>query len=54
VIFAALFFGMLAYGGLVVNQYVPSDLVNVLRALVILFAISTYALLERLARRKAA
>ena len=54
VIFAALFFGMLAYGGLVVNQYVPSDLVNVLRALVILFAISTYALLERWARRQAA
>lgn len=54
VIIAALFFGMLAYGGLVVNQYVPSDLVNVLRALVILFAISTYALLERWARRRAA
>ena len=54
VLVAALFFGMLAYGGLVVNQRVPSDLVNVLRALVILFAISAYALLDRWARRRAA
>jgi len=54
VLVAALFFGMLAYGGLVVNQRVPSDLVNVLRALVILFAISTYALLDRARRRRAA
>ena len=52
VIIAALFFGGLAYGGLVVNQRVPSDLVNVLRALVILFAISSHALFERWARRK--
>jgi simple sugar transport system permease protein len=51
VLVAALFFGMLAYGGLVVNQRVPSDLVNVLRALVILFAIGAYALLERARRR---
>jgi ABC-type uncharacterized transport system permease subunit len=48
---SALFFGALAYGGLVVNQRVPADLVNVLRALVILFAISAYALFERAARR---
>ena len=54
VLAAALFFGALAYGGLVVNQYVPADLVNVLRALVILFAISTYALFERWARRRSA
>ena len=54
VVAAALFFGMLAYGGLVVNQRVPSDLVNVLRALVILFAIAAYALLERARRRRAA
>jgi simple sugar transport system permease protein len=47
---AALFFGALAYGGLVVNQRVPADLVNVLRALVILFAISAYALFDRWAR----
>jgi len=47
---SALFFGALAYGGLVVNQRVPADLVNVLRALVILFAISAYALFDRAAR----
>ena len=52
VIIAALFFGSLAYGGLVVNQRVPSDLVNVLRALVILFAISSHALFERWARKR--
>ncbi|MEY4071737.1 MAG: hypothetical protein RL721_2351 [Candidatus Eisenbacteria bacterium] len=51
---AALFFGALAYGGLVVNRHVPADLVNVLRALVILFAISAYALFERAARRRRA
>ena len=54
VLVAALFFGALAYGGLVVNQRVPSDLVNVLRALVILFAISAHALFARWARRSAA
>ena len=54
VVVAALFFGALAYGGLVVNQRVPSDLVNVLRALVILFAISSHALLARWARRSGA
>jgi len=54
VLLAALFFGALAYGGLVVNQFVPADLVNVLRALVILFAIATYAVFERWARRRAA
>ena len=47
---SALFFGALAYGGLVVNQRVPADLVNVLRALVILFAISSYAVFERVAK----
>lgn len=51
VIVAALFFGALAYGGLVVNQRVPSDLVNVLRALVILFAICAHAVFARWARR---
>ena len=54
VLLAALFFGALAYGGLVVNQRVPSDLVNVLRALVILFAISSHALFARWARRSGA
>jgi len=54
VLVASLFFGALAYGGLVVNQRVPADLVNVLRALVILFAISAHALFARRARRGAA
>ena len=51
VIVAALLFGALAYGGLVVNQRVPRELIEVLEALVILFAISARALLERAARR---
>jgi simple sugar transport system permease protein len=51
VLVAALFFGALSYGGLVVNQQVPRELVEVLEALVILFAISARPLLERLARR---
>jgi simple sugar transport system permease protein len=54
VVVAALFFGALAYGGLVVNQFVPADIVNVLRALVILFAISAHALFTRWARQRAA
>ena len=54
VLVAALFFGTLAYGGLVVNQRVPADLVNVLRALVILFASSASALFERWTRRSRA
>ena len=51
VLVASLFFGALAYGGLVVNQRVPRELVEVLEALVILFAISARPLLERVARR---
>jgi simple sugar transport system permease protein len=54
VLVAALFFGALAYGGLVVNRYVPADIVNVLRALVILFAISAHALFTRWAKQRAA
>lgn len=50
VLVAALFFGALSYGGLVVNQRVPRELVEVLEALVILFAISARPLLERVAR----
>jgi general nucleoside transport system permease protein len=48
---AALFFGALAYGGLVINQRVPKEIVEVLQGLVILFAISAQAVFERLARR---
>jgi simple sugar transport system permease protein len=54
VLVAALFFGALAYGGLVVNRYVPADIVNVLRAFVILFAISAHALFTRWAKQRAA
>ena len=51
VVVAALFFGALSYGGLVINQQVPKELVEVLQALVILLAISAQVLMERLARR---
>ena len=51
VIVASLFFGALSYGALVVNTRVPRELVEVLMALVILFAICTRPLLERAARR---
>ena len=51
VVVAALFFGALSYGGLVINQRVPKELVEVLQALVILLAISAQVLMERLARR---
>ncbi|MFN8589508.1 MAG: ABC transporter permease [Candidatus Eisenbacteria bacterium] len=51
VLVASLFFGALSYGALVVNQRVPRELVEVLMALVILFAICTRPLLERAARR---
>ncbi len=51
VLLAALFFGGLAHGALVINQRVPRELVNVLQGLVILFAISAQAVAARLARR---
>jgi simple sugar transport system permease protein len=50
VIAAAFFFGALSYGGLVVNQRVPKELVEALQGLVILFAIATQQALERAAR----
>lgn len=53
VVVAALFFGALSYGGLVINQRVPKELVEVLQALVILLAISAQQVMERLARRLA-
>ncbi len=52
VIVAALFFGALSYGGLVINGRVPKELVEVLQALVILFAIALQAQFERVARRQ--
>lgn len=51
VVLAALFFGALSYGGLVINQRVPKELVEVLQALVILLAITAQQLMERAARR---
>ena len=48
---AALFFGALAYGGLVINARVPKELVEILQALVILIAICVQGALERAARR---
>ena len=51
VVAAALFFGALSYGGLVVNQRVPKELVEALQGLVILFAIASQQVLERAARR---
>jgi general nucleoside transport system permease protein len=51
VVIAALFFGALSHGGFVINQRVPRDLVEVLQALVILFAIAVQQVLERAARR---
>jgi general nucleoside transport system permease protein len=52
VIVAAVFFGALSYGGLVINGRVPKELVEVLQGLVILFAIALQAMFERLARRR--
>jgi simple sugar transport system permease protein len=51
VVLAALFFGALSHGGLVINERVPRELIDVLQGLVILFAISAQVVLERIARR---
>jgi general nucleoside transport system permease protein len=51
VIVAALFFGALSYAGLVINERVPRELVEMLQGLVILSAIATQQVLERAARR---
>ena len=53
VVVAALLFGALSYGGLIVNERVPRELIEVLEALVILCAITARPVLERLARRLA-
>jgi general nucleoside transport system permease protein len=50
VLIAAVFFGALSHGGLVIHQRVPRELVEILTALVILFAISAHAVFERIAR----
>ena len=51
VIVAALFFGALSYAGLVINDRVPRELVEMLQGLVILSAIAAQQVLERAARR---
>jgi len=51
VIVAALFFGALSYAGLVINERVPRELVEMLQGLVILSAIAAQQVLERAARR---
>jgi simple sugar transport system permease protein len=54
IILAALFFAALSYGGLVINTDVPKELVEILQAIVILFAITLHVAIERRARRRAA
>jgi simple sugar transport system permease protein len=44
---AALFFGVLEYGGLTINTMVPKELVNILQAIVILFVIILSKLFSR-------
>ena len=49
---AALFFGALSHGGLVINTLVPKELVEILQAIVILMSIVSYELFERYLRRR--
>lgn len=48
VILAALLFGMLDYGGLVINTMVPKELVSILQAIVIIFVISSNKIFRRI------
>lgn len=50
---AALFFGALSQGGLVINALVPKELVEILQAIVILMAIVSHEVVERWFRRRA-
>jgi len=52
VVIAALFFAALGYGGLVINTEVPKELVEILQAIVILFAITLHVVIERWLRRR--
>lgn len=54
VLLAALLFGTLAHGGLVVNAEVSAELVTVLQALVILFLIASLPAFQALARSRRA
>jgi len=53
VVLASLFFAALSYGGLVINTEVPKELVEILQAIVILFAITLHVVIERRLRRRA-
>ncbi len=53
VVIAALFFAALGYGGLVINSIVPKELVEILQAIVILFAITAHVVVERALRKRA-
>ncbi len=48
VILAALLFGMLEYGGLVINTMVPKELVSILQAIVIIFVISSNKIFRKI------
>ncbi len=48
IILAALLFGMLDYGGLVINTMVPKELVSILQAIVIIFVISSNKIFRRI------
>ena len=50
---AALFFGALSQGGLVINSLVPKELVDILQAIVILMAIVSHETVERWMRKRA-
>jgi len=53
VVLASLFFAALSYGGLVINTEVPKELVEILQAIVILFAITLHVVIERKLRSRA-
>ena len=46
VVLAALLFGMLSYGGLVINGMVPKELVDILQAIVILMVVATSSIVR--------
>ena len=48
VVLAALLFGMLDYGGLVINTMVPKELVSILQAIVIIFVISSNKIFRKI------
>jgi simple sugar transport system permease protein len=53
VVLAALLFGALSHGGLVVNAEISAEIVNVLQALIILFLIASLPAFRAIARRAA-